>query len=142
MWITHGGNLIGGQLDQYSYTGTLLFDLGNIQLRASGAYSDVFSQDPAGIASIFDTQRLPVNTYENGFGNVKLTQFFNPKTYYELNVNYYRNFYKTGWDPSLKGNFASYGDTLSNPTFNGGSASAHELSMEYFWPGERRRRFD
>ena len=103
------GNLIGGQLDQYSYTGTLLFDLGNVQLRGSGAYSDVFSQNTAAIVSMFDTQRLPVNAYQNGFGNVKLTQFFNPKTYYELNVNYYRNYSKTGWDPTLKGNFTAYG---------------------------------
>ena len=117
------GNLIGGQLDQYSYTGTLLFDLGNINLRAAGAFTDVYSQNSAGIGAIFDTQRLPVNSYQNGFGNLKLTQFFNPKTYYELNVNYYRNYYKTGWDPSLKGNFAAYGDTISNPQFNGGSTN-------------------
>ena len=128
------GNLLGGQLDQYSYTGTLLFDLGNIQLRTSGAYTDVFSQNPAGIASIFDTQRLPVNSYENGFGNVKLTQFFNPKTYYELNVNYFRNFYKTGWDPALKGNFAAYGDTISNPQFNGGAAQLTNLAWNIFGP--------
>ena len=113
-----GGNLIGGQLDQYSYTGTLLFDLGNVQLRGSGSYSDVFSQNPATIGTMLDLQRLPVNSYENGFGNVKLTQFFNPKTYYELDVNYYRNFYKTGWDPTLKGNFSAYGGPQSNPQLN------------------------
>ncbi len=128
------GNLIGGQLDQYSYTGTLLFDLGNIQLRASGSYSDVFSQDPAGIGTVFDTQRLPVNSYENGFGNVKLTQFFDPKTYYELNVNYYRNFYKTGWDPALQGDFAAYGGPQSNPTFNGGSTSLTNAAWNVFGP--------
>ena len=123
------GNLEGGQLDQYSYTGTLLFDLGNIQLRTSGAYSDVFSQDPAGIANILNLDRLPVNKYQNGFGNVKLTQFFNPKTYYELNVNYFRNYYKTGWDPALQGDFAAYGDTISNPTFHGGSCPVDELGI-------------
>ena len=128
------GNLIGGQLDQYSYTGTLLFDLGNIQLRGSGSYSDVFSQDPAGIGNVFNTQRLPVNKYQNGFGNAKLTEFFGPKTYYELNVNYYRNFYKTGWDPALQGNFTAYGDTLSNPNLGGGSTQLINSPWNIFGP--------
>ncbi|MGA9406310.1 MAG: TonB-dependent receptor [Bacteroidota bacterium] len=128
------GNLLGGQLDQYSYTGTLLFDLGNVQLRGSGAYSDVFSQNPATITQMFDLQRLPVNAYQNGFGNIKLTQFFNPKTYYELNVNYYRNYYTTGWDPTLKGNFTAYGDTLSNPSLNGGSTNLLNAPWNIFGP--------
>jgi Carboxypeptidase regulatory-like domain/TonB-dependent Receptor Plug Domain len=115
------GNLIGGQLDQYSYTGTLLFDLENVQVRAAGSYSDVFSQDPASIADMFDTQRLPVNKYQNGFGNLKLTQFLTPKTYYELDLDYYRNYYTTGWDPTLQGNFTAYGGPQSNPQLNGGS---------------------
>jgi len=128
------GNLLGGQLDQYSYTGTLLFDLGNVQLRTSGSFSEVNSQDPAGLASIFDTQRLPVNMYQNGFGNVKLTQFFNPKTYYELNFNYYRNYTKTGWDPALKGNFAAYGSPASNPVLNGGSTQLTNAQWNIFGP--------
>ncbi len=133
-----GGNHIGGQLDKYSYTGTLLFDLGNIQVRAAGSYTQVFSQNPAGIGSIFDTQRLPVNHYQNGFGNLKLTQFLSPKTYYEINLNYYRNFYKTGLDPKLGTNFAAYGDTsqgASNPSLNGGQTTLINSTWNIFGPG-------
>lgn len=117
------GNRIGGQLNQYSYTGTLLFDLGDVQIRGAGSYSTIFSQDPASIADILDLSRLPINKYENGFGNVKLTQFFTPKTFYELNLNYYRTFNQTGLDPQYLTDVADYGSPASNPSLNGGASS-------------------
>lgn len=120
------GNLIGGQLSQFNYAATMLFDLGDVQLRAAGSYSSTFSQNPGTIADILDLSRLPVNKYQNGFANVKLTQFFNPKTYYELNLNYFRNYYKQGFDPKLQGNFVAYSDTsvgASNPSLGNGSTT-------------------
>ncbi len=128
------GNLIGGQLNMYSYAATLLFDLGDIQLRTAGSYSNTFSQNPAGIANIFNAARMPVNHYQNGFGNVKLTQFFNPKTYYELNLNYFRNFYKTGFDPVLDGDFVNYGGPVSNPSLNNGATSLINAPWYIFGP--------
>ena len=131
------GNEIGGQLDQYSYTGTLLFDLGDIQLRAAGSYSYIFSQNTANVHDFLDLARLPINKYENGFGNVKLTQFFTPKTYYELNVNYYRVFNQTGLDPQLGMNVVAYGDTsagASNPSLNNGSTTLDNAPWYVFGP--------
>ncbi len=125
------GNRIGGQLNQYSYAATLLFDLGDIQLRTAGSYSTTFSQNTAGIINMFDTQRLPVSYYQNGFANVKMTQFFSPKTYYEVNVNYFRNFRKAGLDPQLMGNFTAYGDTTaggSDPALNNGATTLTSAS--------------
>jgi outer membrane receptor protein involved in Fe transport len=132
-----GGNRIGGQLDRYSYTGTLLFDLGDIQVRTAGSYSDVYSQNTASITNMFDTRRLPINKYQNGFGNLKFTQFLTPKTYYELNLNYYRNFNQTGLDPKLLTNFAAYGDTsagASNPSLNGGQTNLINAPWNIFGP--------
>ena len=128
------GNMMGGQLNQYLYAATLLFDLGNIQLRTAGSYSTTFSQNPAGIANVFNTQRLPVNYYQNGFGNIKMTQFFNPKTYYEVNLNYFRNFYKTGFDPKLQGNFVDYGGPESNPPLNNGATSLFNAPWYIYGP--------
>jgi len=113
-----GGNMVGGQLNQYSYTGTLLFDLGDVQFRAAGSFSNIFSQDPADIHSFLDESRLPINRYQNGFGNVKLTQFFTPKTYYELNLNYYRVLNQTSLDPEYGWDIADYGSPTSNPSLN------------------------
>ncbi len=131
------GNQIGGQLNQYSYAATLLFDLGNIQLKTSGSYSNTFSQQPGSISDVFDYARLPQNYYQNGFANIKLTQFFDAKTYYELNLNYMRTFRKTGFDPLLQGNFVAYSDTnqgASNPSLANGSTTLANAPW-YFYGG-------
>jgi outer membrane receptor protein involved in Fe transport len=128
------GNTIGGQLNQYSYTGTLLFDLGDIQLRGAGSYSHVFSRDPATISEILDLQRLPINKYENGFGNVKLTEFFTPKTFYELNLNYYRVFNQVGLDPQYLMDVTEYGSPTSNPQLNKGSETLNNAFLNIFGP--------
>jgi outer membrane receptor protein involved in Fe transport len=128
------GNTIGGQLNQYSYTATLLFDLGDIQLRAAGSYSHIFSQDPADIHTFLDISRLPINKYQNGFGNLKLTQFFTPKTYYELNLNYYRVFNQTGLDPKYLTDFTDYGSPASNPSLNKGATTLDNAPWYIFGP--------
>jgi outer membrane receptor protein involved in Fe transport len=132
------GNRIGGQQNTQSYTATLSFDLGNIKLRTAGAYSDRFSQNTASVNNFLDADRLPINNTVNGFGNVKLTQFFTPKMYYELNVNYYRNFFQTGLDPQYKTNWIAYGDTsvgASNPSLNGGQTNLRNSPYYIFGPG-------
>ncbi|MFZ1082192.1 MAG: TonB-dependent receptor, partial [Candidatus Kryptoniota bacterium] len=129
------GNRIGGQLDQNSYAATLLFDLGNIQLRTAGSYSSTFSQYSADIHDFLDLQRLPINKYQDGFGNVKLTQFLTPKTYYEVNLNYYRDFYETGLDPQYLTNWTGYGSPASDPTLGPtGSTNLENTPFTIFGP--------
>ncbi len=107
------GNRLGGSSNVFNYAGTLLFDLGNIQVRGAGSYSTNRSQNAATVSQIFNLARLPLNLSSNGFGNVKLTQFLNPKTYYEVNLNYFTNDGKT-MDPLLQENYNVYGDSLAN----------------------------
>lgn len=128
------GNQLGGQLDQYMYTATLLFDLGDVQLEAAGSYSNLFSQDVAGIGNMFNLARLPINKYQNGFGNLKLTDFLTPKTYFELNLNYYRNLYETGLDPKYGMNWTAYGSPASNPSLNGGNTNLLNAPWNVFGP--------
>ncbi len=111
------GNTIGGQQNRYNYTGTILFDLGDIKLRTAGSFSHTFSQNAASVTTFLDAKRLPVNKYQNGFGNIKLTQFFTPKMYYEFNLNYYRNYSQTGLDPYLSTNFGAYSDSAANAKY-------------------------
>lgn len=117
-----GGNRIGGQFNNYTYTGTLLFDLGKLKLEAAGSYSYAFSQDEAGIEDMFDTERLPVNRHQGGFGTLTLTHFLSPETYYQLGVTYFRSLDQTGLDPALLTDFADYGSPASNPPLNNGSS--------------------
>ena len=118
-----GGNHIGGQFNEYTYTGTLLIDLGKLKLEAAGSYSYTFSQGEAGIQDIFDAQRLPVNRHEGGFGTLSLTHILSPETYYRLGVTYYRSLDQTGLDPVLLTDFADYGSPESNPALNGGNSN-------------------
>jgi outer membrane receptor protein involved in Fe transport len=128
------GNRIGGQFDDYSYTGTILFDLGSVRIRTSGSYSRAFSQDEAGIEDVFDMQRLPVNKYENGFGNLRLTNYFSPQTFFNFNLNYHRNFNQAGLDPKLLADFTSYGSPASDPLLNNGGSTLMNSPWYFFGP--------
>jgi hypothetical protein len=128
------GNTMGGQYNKYSYVGTLLFNLGETRIRASGSYSNIFSQDGASIAEMFDTQRLPVNRYRNGFGSITLDRTLTPYITCELNVNYYTNYSETGFDPLFGSNFEAYGSPGSNPVLNSGLTTLIDAPWYIFGP--------
>ncbi len=107
------GNLMGGGYNAYTYTGTLLFDLGSVKVRGAGSYNATHSQGEATFAEVLDQSRLPLTQSSNGFANLKLTQFITPTTFYEVNLNYFNADTKT-MDPFLKENFNAYGDSAAN----------------------------
>ena len=129
------GNSIGGQYDRYSYAGTLMFDIEEIHVRASGSYSDIFSQYGADISSLFDTQRLPVNRIHNGFANIRVDQSPTSDLNYELDVNYFGNHSETGFDPVLGNDFAAYGAPASNPVLANGATYLLDTPWYIFGPG-------
>ena len=137
-----GGNHVGGQFNDYSYTGTLLFDLGSTRIQTAGSYSYTFSQDEAGIEDIFDTQKLPVNKYQNGFGNIRLTNYFSPQTFFDLNLNYWRSFEQSGLDPKLLTNFTNYGSPESGSLGEQWRNTSSEFTMVHFWSSRSGRDFD
>jgi outer membrane receptor protein involved in Fe transport len=110
------GNLAGGGYGSYTYTGTLLFDLGNVKVRGAGSYNATSSQGEASLAEVLDQSRLPLTQTSNGFANLKLTQFLTPNTFYEVNLNYFSNDAKT-MDPFLKANYNEYGDSAANAKY-------------------------
>ena len=110
------GNLIGGLQNDYTYTGTLLFDLGTFQLRGSGSYHTRDGRTTAGFANVLNVSRTALQKNQDGFGNIKATAFLTPTTYVEANVNYLSSDLKN-MDPYFKENFALYADSTANAAY-------------------------
>jgi len=107
------GNLLGGLQNDYTYTGTLLADMGELQVRGSGSYHTREARDAAGFANVLNASRTPLRENYDGFGNIKATWFLTPKTYVEGNLNYFSSDTKTE-DPIFKENFSLYADSSAN----------------------------
>jgi outer membrane receptor protein involved in Fe transport len=110
------GNLIGGLQNDYTYTGTLLFDLGEFQLRGSGSYHTRDARNAAGFVNVLNASRTAVRQNYDGFSNIKATAFLTPKTYIEANLNYFTSDLKT-MDPYFKDNFELYADSTANAQY-------------------------
>jgi outer membrane receptor for ferrienterochelin and colicin len=108
-----GANAIGGMDNRWAFTGTMLFDLNNLQIKASGSYSTQRTRTSTYYTEQFNTSRLPLNLYKNGFANVKLSYIFSQSTFLEVTGSYFANSYKTE-DPDFEDNLFMYGDTTAN----------------------------
>jgi outer membrane receptor for ferrienterochelin and colicin len=111
--VSAGGNFVGGQNNQFVYTGSLVLDLGQVQLRGSGSYSKTQSRNTTIFANIFNQARLPLNLNQDGFANLKLSHVLSPTTFYEVNFNYYANVAESR-DPDFGQNLLLYGDSVAN----------------------------
>ena len=119
--VAQPGNLSGGMYNKYGYSASFLSDLGSVQLRASGSYTNIRSKDgitPGNasnriVSNILDAARTPLRKEDDGFGNLKVSHFLNPTTYYQVSLNY---FYSNSqiMDPDFTSNMALYGDSLAN----------------------------
>jgi hypothetical protein len=111
--LSNGGNAIGGMDQRWAFTGTVLVDLGNLQVRGAGSYSAQETRNQTTFANLLNVSRLGLNQYQNGFGNVKLSYVFSPTTYLEVNGNYFFQTSKN-MDPDFRDNIWLYGDSAAN----------------------------
>lgn len=110
------GNRIGGGLERFNYVGTLLYNLGDMQLKASGSYYTETERSTTTMENIFNSARNPLTERSNGFGTIKLTHFITPTINYEASA-FYTIRRLESMDPLLKSNFNAYGDSLENAKF-------------------------
>lgn len=106
------GNVPGGSRNTGTASGTLLYNLGDIQVKGSGSYSHQRDRAQASMANIFDMSRLPLYLTDDGFAQLKLTHFITPKISYVASASYTFHLEKDE-DPQLLGNFEAYGDTAA-----------------------------
>jgi len=111
--ILLGGNSTGGMNNRMSYGGTILVDLGDLQVRAAGTYTTVESRNSTFFGSYLNQGRLQLNQSMNMFGNLKLSYVFSPTTFLEVNGNWFARQNKN-MDPYWRDNIFSYGDSLKN----------------------------
>ncbi|MGE5314964.1 MAG: TonB-dependent receptor [Acidobacteriota bacterium] len=107
------GNRYGGLNNSWTGVATLLYNAGDMQVRASGSYTKQQSRTTADPRFILDAARLPLNDFANGFGSMKLTHFVTPAINYEASV-YYTTRSLDAQDPYFKDNLNAYGDSVAN----------------------------
>ncbi len=117
------GPLRKNSLEQYNYTATLTADLKPVTLRFAGTYTTGTADVPynthrnaGAIANFMNESRIEQAPQRNGSANLKLTHLLSARTYYELNVGYFYQSQKN-WDPIMKDDFLSYGDSVANAAY-------------------------
>jgi len=108
-----GGAVPGNNSNQYSGVATLTFDYNPTIVRVLGTYTSFRQRVGAGIYTMFDNNRLPIQDINNGDFGIKITHILSPEAYFELNGSYIFNTGKT-YDPQMGDNFLSYGDSVAN----------------------------
>jgi outer membrane receptor protein involved in Fe transport len=102
----------GAQLQSYTYTGTLNYDLRPILLRLTGSYT-TSTQDVGGGVTNYMNTRLGQNDASNGSFTLKMTHVISSNVYYEITAGYYLRKIEQ-YDKALGSNFWSYGDSTAN----------------------------
>jgi hypothetical protein len=119
-FVYPAGALYKNSLENITGTATLTLDFNPVIFRLAGTYTeqqryDPFSSSraPGNIANILNTARTEVNDLTNGSFSIKGTHIISENTYYEVSGGYTFNTTKQ-YDPFLKDNFLSYGDSVAN----------------------------
>lgn len=107
------GNRIGGSQATNTGVATLLYNAGDIQVRASGSYTQQQQRSTARMLDLYDQDRLALIKRKNGFGSLKLTHFVTPTINYEASAYYTRRNFGV-MDPIFQDDLNSYGDSLAN----------------------------
>lgn len=117
------GAVRGNAAETFSYTGTFTADLQPFIVRLTGILSNNTThraqgthRNPGNIASIFDAARIEQQDIMNGSASLKITHILSSNMFYELTGGYF--YYSSDrFDPFLKDNFLSYGDSAANAPF-------------------------
>ncbi len=107
---------IGYAATSWATQGSLTADLNQINIRLTGSYNYNTSTGGVGLTALNDIRRQGVNQNETFNGGVRFTHMLSEKTFYELNLSYFRSF-GMNFDPDLKSNVWQYGDSLANAQY-------------------------
>jgi hypothetical protein len=106
--------------EDYTYTGTLTWDVAPFTARLAGTFTATEQDNPynthrnAGtISNMFNLDRIEKIRTRSGAGSLRLTHLISPKTFYEVTAGYFLQSSKT-FDPILEDNFLGYGDSVAN----------------------------
>lgn len=114
------GPVLRNHVENYTGTGSLTFDFNPIIFRAVGTYTTSTGFNPfsssrvaGNIANILNTERTEQIDQEDGAFSLKATWLVNPTTFLEVSGGFsFSNLDR--FDPYLKDDFLSYGDSVAN----------------------------
>lgn len=107
------GNLPMDMQNRWTGNGTLSFDFNPVLVRLGAAVTwQRQNQNPLPVYSLLDQARLPLLDNSTGLFNLKITHLVTPKTFYEVNLNYFDARMKR-YDPVLGDNIMQYGDSIT-----------------------------
>lgn len=115
------GAVRGNSMNQYTFTGTVNLDFKPFLVRLSGVYtmrqdqaSPIFrAQRWSGNIADFMNPRVGLMDGNNGTFNAKITHVINSNMFYEVSGGYFMQTREI-YDPYLKDDFWSYGDSVAN----------------------------
>jgi outer membrane receptor protein involved in Fe transport len=107
------GVIPGRMSNRYNLNGTVTLDLSPITVRLGTALSwQRRKLNDLPVQNILDQSRLPMRDQSNDLFNLKVTHLVDPKTFYEINLNYFDSRDKQ-YDPDLQDQILSYGDSIA-----------------------------
>lgn len=105
------GNVPGRMLSRYNANGTISFDFNPLLFRVSGGYTWMRRKvNNAPIRTMLNQRRIPINEQKNAVLNLKTTYIVDPKTFVEVNLNYF-DFRDELMDPDFREDYLAYGDS-------------------------------
>jgi TonB-dependent receptor-like protein/carboxypeptidase-like protein len=111
------GVIPGRMQNRWSLNGTVSLDLSPVTVRFGSALSWQQSRNnDLPVQNILDQSRLPMRDNSNDLFNLKITHLLDPKTFYEINLNYFDSRSRQ-YDQSLQDNILSYGDSIEAAKF-------------------------
>ncbi|MGE5430956.1 MAG: TonB-dependent receptor [Syntrophomonadaceae bacterium] len=113
--VIPAGAMPNSQDQSYIYTGTFNMDFTPVLLRLSGTYTNrnLDAGNFNGLVQDFFNTRVGKIDQTNGTFNLKATHVLSPSMFYEISGGYFLQTSQT-YDPYLKDNFWSYGDSVAN----------------------------
>jgi hypothetical protein len=117
------GAVKGNAAETFSYAGTFTMDLKPFIVRLAGTLSNNTThnsfnthRNAGNVANIYDFGRIEQQDVVDGSFSLKLTHVLSSTMFYELTAGYFY-FTLNAYDPFLKDDFMSYGDSSANAAY-------------------------
>ena len=97
---------------QYRFNGNVVIDMKPFQIKIGGTHRYLNFNNGYGVSRIFMGNDISKTEGYEQTGNLKLTHFLTPNTFYNINFNMYNRYQET-YDKNYKFDWAAYGDSVA-----------------------------
>jgi outer membrane receptor protein involved in Fe transport len=108
------GYRVNDHQNTYNVQGNVTWDLNPITFRFNGSYRFSEGRNGVGIANYNRRDRAGANEGETITAALKLTHVLSGRSFYDVSVTYFDDFFIPDMDPIFKHNITAYGDSIQN----------------------------